>query len=290
LKPEQLIAPWRERPAHLEGIGEVKRKLSFTTMGTPQLDHAGAIRLALEAGFDGVDLRCADYLGEVTPASSEEELGQVARDFEAAGLEIPSLLCYHQVGSNSEGWPGEYAEHISSHLAIGAALGARAIRIFGVHPAPDQESQALVRGSAKAIAAVLSDDTSGVGIVMQNHAGAGTALDALDIARELDDPRFGLVYSPDHSFMHETNRGGELLPQIQPWTRQVYVADLMREGDGQRWVFPGRGEVPLRETIAALDAAGFDGFYSFKWEKIWNPDLAEPEVAMPQFISFMESV
>ena len=49
------------------------------------------------------------------------------------------------------------------------------------------------------------------------------------------------------------------------------MADLVRDGDGQRWIFPGQGEVPLRETIAALDAAGFDGFYSFKWEKIWNP-------------------
>jgi sugar phosphate isomerase/epimerase len=268
----------------------VKRKLSFTTMGTPQLDHAGAIRLALEVGFDGVDLRCADYLGEVRPASSERELGQVARDFEAAGLEIPSVLCYHQISSASAGWPGEYAGHIQSHLAIGAALGARALRIFGVHPAPGQGSEEVVRGSAEAIASALSDDTSRVGILMQNHAGAGTALDAVEIARRLDDPRFGLVYSPDHSFMHEAIHGGALLPQIQPWTHQVYVADLVREGDGQRWVFPGQGEVPLRETIAALDAAGFEGFYSFKWEKIWNPDLAEPEVAMPQFISFMGSI
>ncbi len=268
----------------------MKRKLSFTTMGTPQLDHRGAIGLALEIGFDGIDLRCADYLGEVRPDWDESQLRQVARDFEAAGLEIPSVLCYHQVGSASEGWPGEYAEHISCHLAIGAALGARTIRIFGVQPAPEQDSAELVQSSADAIAAALSGDTSGVGIVMQNHAGAGTALDALRIARRLDDPRFGLVYSPDHTFMHEATGSDELLPQIQPWTHQVYVADLAREGDGQRWVFPGQGEVPLRETIAWLDEAGFEGFYSFKWEKIWNPDLPEPQVAMPHFISFMGSI
>jgi sugar phosphate isomerase/epimerase len=274
----------------VELVAEMKRKLSFTTMGTPQLDHAGAIDLALEVGFDGVDIRCADYLGEVRPASEEKQLRQIARDFEAAGLEIPSVLCYHQISSASEGWSGEYAEHVASHLAIGAALGARAIRIFGVHPAPGHGSDELVQASAEAIAAVLSEDSSGIGIVMQNHAGAGTALDALQIARRLDDPRFGLVYSPDHSFMYESTHGDELLAQIQPWTQQVYLADLVREGDGQRWVFPGEGEVPLRETIARLDAAGFEGFYSFKWEKIWNPDLPEPQVAMPHFISFMRAI
>jgi sugar phosphate isomerase/epimerase len=268
----------------------MKRKLSFTTMGTPQLDHAGAIELALEVGFDGVDLRCADYLGEVRPSTDVGELRRMARDFEAAGLGMPSVLCYHQISSASGEWPREYAEHISSHLAIGAALGALAIRIFGVQPGPDHDSDALVEGSAAAIAAALADDDSGVGIVMQNHAGAGTALDALHIARRLDDPRFGLVYSPDHTFMHEKTSGEDLLQQIGPWVRQVYVADLVRGAEKQRWVFPGRGEVPLRETIRRLDGAGFDGFYSFKWEKIWNPDLAEPEVAMPQFMAFMESI
>jgi sugar phosphate isomerase/epimerase len=268
----------------------MKRRLSFTTMGTPALDHAGAIALALEVGFDGVDIRCSDYLGEVRPSSPEKELTRVGRDFEAAGLEIPSLLCYHQISSASAGWPREYAEHIARHLAIGASLGARAIRIFGVHPAPGHGAGELVEGSAEAIAAALAKGASGVGIVMQNHAGAGTALEVLEIARRLGDPRFGLVYSPDHSFLHETAHGPELLPEIHPWIRQVYVADLVREGEGQRWVFPGEGEVPLRQTIAWLDAAGFQGFYSFKWEKIWNPDLPEPELAMPRFIAFMGSI
>ena len=90
--------------------------------------------------------------------------------------------------------------------------------------------------------------------------------------------------------MYEATHGDDLLPQIHPWTQQVYVADLVREGDGQRWVFPGEGEVPLRETVARLDAFGFEGFYSFKWEKIWNPDLPEPQIAMPHFLAFMASV
>jgi sugar phosphate isomerase/epimerase len=150
----------------------MKRKLSFTTMGTPALDHAGAIELALDLGFEGVDIRCSDYLGEVRPSSTEKELARVGRDFEAAGLEIPSVLCYHQISSASGEWVREYAEHIASHLAIGASLGARAIRIFGVHPAPGQGPGELVGGSADAIASALSEGASAVAIVMQNHAGA----------------------------------------------------------------------------------------------------------------------
>ena len=44
----------------------------------------------------------------------------------------------------------------------------------------------LLDSTAEAIATVLSEDDSGIGIVMQNHAGAGTALDALHIARRVE--------------------------------------------------------------------------------------------------------
>lgn len=265
------------------------RKLSFTTMGTPQLDHAGAIELALRFGFQGVDLRCADYLGEVEPASEPAQLRTVARDFERAGLSIPSLLCYHQIRSDNADWIFDYADHVSSHLAIGATLGAQTIRVFGVHPVAPLRSNDLVEGSAEAIGRALAQDTSGVGVVVQNHAGAGTTLDAVRIARQLDDPRFGLVYSPDHNFLHEAPADAALLDEIRPWTREVYIADLVREGDAHRWVLPGEGAVPLSDTIARLDRSGFAGFYAFKWEKIWNADLPEAEVAMPRFVSFMQS-
>ena len=88
----------------------------------------------------------------------------MARDFEAAGLEIPSVLCYHQLSSASEGWPDEYAEHISSHLAIGAALGARAIRIFGSTPppvtAPTSWSRAPPRRSPRRSPTTLPESAS----------------------------------------------------------------------------------------------------------------------------------
>ncbi len=268
----------------------MERRLAFTTMGTPDLDHAGAIALARALGFQGVDLRCADFLGEVAPGSDAAHLERVAREFERAGLSIPGLLCYHQIRADAEDWREAYTEHVARHLAIGAALGADAIRVWGVRPAEGQASEALVPDTADAIGRALARDASGVGVVMQNHLGFGTARDAVAIARRLDSPRFGLVYSPDHTVLFEPDTDEALLAEIRRWTREVYIADLVREGDGHRWVYPGEGDVPLRETVAALDAAGFRGFYTFKWEKIWNRELPEPEEAFPRFTAFMGSL
>jgi len=36
-----------------------------------------------------------------------------------------------------------------------------------------------------------------------------------------------------------------------------------------------------------LQAGGYDGYLTLEWEKRWVPELAEPEVAFPQFVAFM---
>jgi sugar phosphate isomerase/epimerase len=40
--------------------------------------------------------------------------------------------------------------------------------------------------------------------------------------------------------------------------------------------------VPVRESLAALDATGYDGWLTVEWEKRWHPELAEPEDALPR--------
>jgi sugar phosphate isomerase/epimerase len=42
------------------------------------------------------------------------------------------------------------------------------------------------------------------------------------------------------------------------------------------------GMVPLREAFSALRHSGYDGYLSLEWEKLWHPEIAEPEIALLQ--------
>jgi sugar phosphate isomerase/epimerase len=44
----------------------------------------------------------------------------------------------------------------------------------------------------------------------------------------------------------------------------------------------GEGEVPGAAIVALLRDGGYSGYLSAEWEKKWHPELAEPEVALPQ--------
>jgi sugar phosphate isomerase/epimerase len=52
-------------------------------------------------------------------------------------------------------------------------------------------------------------------------------------------------------------------------------------------VLTGRGQVPVKRQVAALAGIGYTGSYSFEWEKVWHPDIEEPEIAFPDYARVM---
>jgi hypothetical protein len=49
----------------------------------------------------------------------------------------------------------------------------------------------------------------------------------------------------------------------------------------------GEGDLPLAEFYRTLQGGGYDGFYTLEWEKHWQPQIADPEIAFPQYVRFM---
>jgi len=260
-------------------------KISFTTMATPDLDHTGAIALAREFGFDGVDPRCSDHLGELRPDSTAQELAAVAADFASAGLAIPGLLCYCGLSADPpETWENTKAQ-IAHHLRIGAAINTETVRLFGGHWGTDDAREGFLESAARTIREVLDADDSGVSFTFQNHKGSLNARDAAELAGRVDSDRFGLAFSPDHcTAMGEEDFDG-ILDAVAPWTKEVYIADGTETG----LCLPGEGIVPLRETIRFFEDRAFAGFYTFKYEKLWVPELPDAREALPQFVEFMRS-
>jgi len=39
----------------------------------------------------------------------------------------------------------------------------------------------------------------------------------------------------------------------------------------------------VKKQVQLLAARGYTGSFSFEWEKVWHPDLEEPEVAIADY-------
>lgn len=269
-------------------------KLSFTTMATPKLDHRGAIELAKRFGFHGVDIRCSDHLGEAKLSAPTKELRIVEEDFRDAGLTIPGVLCYNSIDEAAqECWQMMYDE-LERLVHLAEELGARSIRMFGGKLEGVASVAKYMGQSAAVIREVLkvteSDETEPVRIVIQNHVGSYDSLQSVQLAELVDSPRFGIVYSPDHTALMREGEFEAVLKAVRPWTKELYIADLAQEDGKLVSVLPGTGAVPLRDMVGFFRDHGFDGYYTFKWEKIWNDRLPAADVALPHYVAFMHSL
>ena len=69
--------------------------------------------------------------------------------------------------------------------------------------------------------------------------------------------------------------------------RHTHIKDSVASGDDRRYVLLGQGTVGVKAIVQTLVSGGYRGLYNFEWEKVWHPDIDEPEVAFPQYAQTM---
>jgi sugar phosphate isomerase/epimerase len=67
--------------------------------------------------------------------------------------------------------------------------------------------------------------------------------------------------------------------------RYVHVKD----GHGGTCTLLGEGDVPIFAMLDLILAGGYDGPISVEWEKRWQPQIADPEIALPQYAKALKA-
>ncbi len=268
-------------------------KLSFWTLGTPGWSNDAVVDAAKRFGFDGIDLRCSDKGGNLSLQSSDSEVSELKDHFATNGIEIASLLGYtKRGGSDGVEWDDVTADLVA-HAKLCRRVGTANLRANVGTPADGSTWDAYLEGYAGAVSNAL-DAVDGVVINVQNHPGAVTAVQAGRLAEMVNSDRFGIGLSTDHC----VDMGEDPVAaakQFGQWVRYVHLADR-ENNDGPMTAgkyyasLPGAGIVANRDALAALQAAGYDGWVAFKWEKPTWPELPDAEVALPKFVSFMKAL
>jgi sugar phosphate isomerase/epimerase len=167
------------------------------------------------------------------------------------------------------------------------------VRVFGgglaaADPARRRQLQAAARVLE---AAAPLGERLGVAIGVETH----DAFSASSVVAELLAlvPRettgsgvVGAVWDSHHPH-RMGERPAEVFANLGPHVLLAQVKDARRAGADWQLVLLGEGEVPVRDMLGLLEAAGYPHWISVEWEKRWHPEIAEPEVALPQHLSLL---
>jgi fatty-acyl-CoA synthase len=262
-------------------------KLAFTTLACPGWTIEQAAEAGARYGYAGIELRLLD--GEVIgPGLSAAERERIARVCEATGLAICCLDTSVRVAQPD---PSAREAQVRDGLVMlehAAALGAPVIRVFAGAPEGTDEAAAVAAAGDGLARLAERGEQLGVVVALETHdvfCSSAAVAAALQQA-----PRAQALWDLLHPY-----RIGEptdvTLGRLIGRLAHVHIKDgRPPAGGGSSWELTllGEGAVPTREILAALRAAGYNGWLAVEWEKKWHPKLEEPEVALPQHIERLQ--
>jgi fatty-acyl-CoA synthase len=160
--------------------------------------------------------------------------------------------------------------------------------VFGGDLGPPPLRQRQLRAAARVLEdAVPLAARLGVAIGVETHDAFSASAAVAELLALVPSDQVGAVWDSHHPHrMGETP--AEVYANLGSRVLLAQVKDARRAADGEWRLVPlGAGEVPVREMLGLLRAAGYPHWISVEWEKRWHPEIEEPEVALPQHLDLL---
>jgi len=267
-------------------------KLAFSTLGCPRWSLERVIRAAGEYGFQGIEVRGLQDDLDVTQRSEFTAGASLTRQqLQDRGVEI---ACFSSsVMLSNPDAPGSEAsfDELKRYTQLCATFGTPFIRIFGGNIGSASRESAL--NTAVANLQKMADIARGtrVKILVETHDDWMRADHMRSLMTSLSSDAIGLLWDVNHPFMFLGEAPATTWEQTCAWIHHTHWKDSKRNPRARHGFDPclmGEGDVPHQVICQVLKNGNYDGYMSLEWEKRWHPEIAEPEVAFPQYVEYMK--
>jgi sugar phosphate isomerase/epimerase len=263
--------------------------IAFSTLGCPAWDLQKILTFAEQHGFAAVEFRGLQGNLDLPSheAFSAEHVAGTKREILTRGLRV---ACVSSSASLHESDPEKRSKILADarrFIDLASILDAPYVRVFG--DSPDSGHHIVPSDDLKArVAAGLHElgEYAGprrVTVIIESHDDFTASSTLTDVLHRADSKSVALLWDAHHTFAESNEDPKFTVAQLGPWIRHTHLKDSVSKGGDRKYVLTGRGNVPIKEQIAALRSIGYKGFYCFEWEKVWHPDLEDPEIAFADY-------
>lgn len=258
--------------------------ISFSTLGCPSWDWLKILDFAERTGFAAMELRGLQGNMDLPsrPEFSPARIGQSKKEVASRGLRIS---CVSSSANLHDTDPQKHLQHLADarrFIDVASNLGAPYVRVFG-NKLIGSRDQAIEH-----IAASLDElgDYAGpknVTVLVESHGDLTDSPTLRAILEKVSSRHVGLLWDAHHTYVSGKEDPVFTVSQLGKYIRHTHLKDSVVEGDKVHYVLTGRGDVPVKRQVQSLVESGYQGYYSFEWEKVWHPEIEEPETAIADF-------
>ena len=263
--------------------------IAFSTLGCPAWDLQKILNFAEQHGFAAVEFRGLQGNLDLPShaAFATDHIAETKREILSHGLRV---ACVSSSASLHESDPEKRSRVLADakrFIDLASTLDAPYVRVFGSstdsgHPVvPSEDLKARVAAGLHELGEYAGPRK--VTVIIESHDDFTSSATLADVLHRADSKSVALLWDAHHTFAESNEDPKFTVGQLGPWIRHTHLKDSVGKGGDRKYVLTGRGNVPIKEQIAALRSVGYKGFYCFEWEKVWHPDLEDPEIAFADY-------
>jgi sugar phosphate isomerase/epimerase len=263
------------------------KKLSFSTLGCPDWSFDKIIDFAKDHGYTGIEvrgiLREMD-LTKVPEFATAESIAATLQKMKDRGLvfvDLGSSAALHLPKGDER---IKNLDEAKRFIGLASKLGCPFIRVFPNQLPKDrdrQETLNLIIEGLRELGEYASK--TNVTVLLESHGELIYKKDLLMVMEGAAHPHVGLVWDVCNMWVVTKENPGEVYSVLKPYIRHTHIKDLKLEGDKIAYVLLGTGIAPIFDAIDILYNDQYDGFYSFEWEKLWHPEILDPQIALADY-------
>jgi len=268
-----------------------KLKLSFSTLGCPDWSFSQVLDFAVQNNYSGIELRGIKRELDLTKCAefSTSNIAGTKQMMKDKGLQFADL------GSSCTLHFEEGAERTKNlddgkrFIDLAQKIDCPYIRVFPNNLPKDKDKSATFDLIAKGLNELGNyAKGSNVTVLMETHGDLVYTKDIVTVMQAVTAEHTGLVWDAVNMWLVTKESPADMYPQLKKYIRHTHIKDLTIVDGKAHYVLLGKGEAPILSAIDLLRKDNYKGFYSFEWEKLWHPEIDEPEVALADYPKAIE--
>lgn len=261
--------------------------LSFSTLGCPDWDFEHILDFAASNGYNGIELRGIKRQIDLLQCPQFSNAGAIkvtrrqVKDKQLKIVDLGASAALHYAKKEER---QKNLDDARRYIDLAEALGCPYVRIFPNDLPKDDTRNAVMELIISGLQE-LGDHARGskVTVLMESHGDVVRTADLKKIMEAAANDHVGLVWDITNMWTITKEAPAEVYQQLKKYIRHTHIKDAKLEGDKINYVLLGKGDTPIFEAIDILHKDGYKGYYSFEWEKLWHPEILEPEIALADY-------
>ncbi len=290
-------------------------KTAFSTLSCPDWSFQEIVSKGKQFGFDGVEIRQiqreTDLLKvhEFMPANRQS----MTRQLNDAGFEICGLASsvhFDQPESHARETQLDIGKQ---YIDLAVDIGASFVRIFGdvvtlyEDSTPKDQIIQNISEYVDRLGEYAVSTGEGILVLIETHGDFADSLVMQETMKQVQSPAVGVLWDTHHPWKFFGEELSITYDRLGPWIGHTHWKDsvasaqtaanneskdaaavahqLMSGHQHADYVLFLQGEFPALECARLLHQAGYQGWHCLEWEKMWHPEIEDPDIALPDFPS-----